>query len=62
MGKYYLGIDIGTFETKGVLVDDCFRVAAVMGAKHGMENPHPNFLSTMPKKYGGKISVPFLKD
>lgn len=43
MGKYYLGIDIGTFETKGVLVDDCFRVAAVMGAKHGMENPHPNF-------------------
>ena len=36
MGKYYLGIDIGTFETKGVLVDDCFRVAAVMGAKHGI--------------------------
>ena len=55
MGKYYLGIDIGTFETKGVLVDDCFRVAAVMGA-------NLIFLSTMPKKYGGKISVPFLKD
>ena len=24
-------------------MDDCFRVAAVMGAKHEMENPHPNF-------------------
>jgi xylulokinase len=43
MGKYYLGIDVGTFETKGVLADEKFEVIASYGAKHGMDNPRPNF-------------------
>lgn len=43
MGKFYLGIDVGTFETKGVLIDDKFKVVASAGAKHDMENPKPNF-------------------
>lgn len=41
--KYYLGIDVGTFETKGVLVDENFDVVHSVGAKHGMDNPQPNF-------------------
>lgn len=43
MKKYYLGVDVGTFETKGVLVDETFQVTASAGIKHGMENPKPNF-------------------
>ena len=27
-GSFFLGIDIGTYETKGVLVDEAGRVAA----------------------------------
>lgn len=43
MKKYYLGIDIGTFESKGVLIDDeSFRIVASHAVAHGMENPHPN--------------------
>ena len=43
MAKYYLGIDVGTFETKGVLVDSFYEVVATHSVKHDMENPHPNF-------------------
>lgn len=43
MGKYYLGIDVGTFETKGVLIDDCFQVVTTASSKHSMDNPRPNF-------------------
>ena len=43
MAKYYLGVDVGTFETKGVLIDEKFQVVAETGAKHGMENPKPNY-------------------
>ena len=40
--KYFLGIDIGTFESKGVLVDDkSFRIVSSHAVAHGMENPHP---------------------
>ncbi len=42
MKKYFLGIDIGTFESKGVLVDDNFEVVATHATPHGMENPKPN--------------------
>ena len=43
MKKYFLGIDIGTFESKGSLVDgDTFRIAATHAVPHGMENPQPN--------------------
>ncbi|NCB41427.1 MAG: carbohydrate kinase [Clostridia bacterium] len=40
---YFMGIDTGTFESKGVLVDDQFNVVAVSTHAHGMENPKPNF-------------------
>ena len=34
MAKYYMGIDVGTFETKGVLVDERYHVVATHSAKH----------------------------
>lgn len=43
MARYYMGIDTGTFETKGVLVNETFEVIAEADVKHGMENPKPNF-------------------
>ena len=43
MAKYYLGIDVGTFETKGVLINEKFQVIAEMNTKHGMDNPKPNY-------------------
>jgi xylulokinase len=39
---YFVGIDTGTFESKGVLVDGNFNVVAVSTHAHGMENPKPN--------------------
>jgi xylulokinase len=38
---YYLGVDIGTYATKGVLVDEKFRIAAQVKVDHGMDNPAP---------------------
>ena len=43
MGKYFMGIDIGSFETKGVLMDESFNITAVETAAHTMENPAPGF-------------------
>ena len=43
MKKYFLGVDIGTFESKGVLVDgETFRIVESHTVPHGMENPFPN--------------------
>lgn len=43
MGGYYvMGIDVGTNETKGVLVDESCRITAHAAVGHGMENPAPN--------------------
>src|SRR5665647_1349277 len=39
---YFMGIDTGTFESKGVIVDDKFQVVAVSTHAHGMENPKLN--------------------
>lgn len=39
---YFMGIDTGTYESKGVLVDKNFEVLAVSTQAHGMENPKPN--------------------
>lgn len=39
---YFVGIDTGTFESKGVLADRDFNVVAVASRAHGMENPEPN--------------------
>lgn len=40
---YFMGIDIGTYESKGVIIDGLCNVIAVRSEKHGMENPSPNF-------------------
>lgn len=41
--KYLLGIDIGTFESKGVIVDETGRIIVSAATPHGMENPKPNY-------------------
>ncbi len=41
--KYYMGIDIGTHESKGVLIDDDCRIVCCEVASHGVENPKPNY-------------------
>lgn len=39
---YFMGIDTGTYESKGVLVDEEFTIIASHAVAHGMENPKPN--------------------
>ncbi|MDR2133074.1 MAG: carbohydrate kinase [Clostridiales Family XIII bacterium] len=39
---YFVGIDIGTYESKGALIDGRGDVVATHSEKHGMENPAPN--------------------
>ncbi len=43
MANYFLGIDVGTYETKGVIIDERCNIIADATAKHGMENPKPNY-------------------
>ena len=40
---YYMGIDIGTSQTKGVIIDQECRIAAQCSAPHEMENPQLNY-------------------
>lgn len=40
--KYFMGIDTGTFESKGVILNDRFELVAEHAVAHGMENPKPN--------------------
>lgn len=42
-GDIYMGIDIGTSETKGVLIDGRGRIFMQCSTTHGMENPKPNY-------------------
>ncbi len=42
MTHYFLGIDVGTYESKGVLIDENCRIKAEMAVKHDLENPKPN--------------------
>lgn len=41
--KYYLGIDIGTFESKGVIVDSEGKIVASAGRPHKMLVPQPGY-------------------
>lgn len=41
--QYFLGIDIGTHASRGMLIDQNFAVAADCSVPHGMENPHPGW-------------------
>ena len=60
MMGYYMGIDIGTSGSKGVLVNNDGDIVAQQSCEHGMEMPKPGFLSTMQRKYGGVIFVQYL--
>jgi xylulokinase len=46
--KHYLGIDIGTFESKGVLVDETGRVVASAARPHKMLVPQPGWAEHRP--------------
>lgn len=43
MKKYYMGIDIGTNESKGVLIDENCKIICAATTEHGVENPRPNY-------------------
>ena len=43
MSKFFMGIDIGTFESKGTLVDENARIIAYHACPHEMEVPHPGY-------------------
>jgi len=43
MPALFMGVDIGTYESKGVLFDGEFRVVASHTAAHGLENPRPGW-------------------
>lgn len=40
---YFMGIDVGTNETKGVLINSGCEIVKYMSKKHNVENPPPNF-------------------
>ena len=40
---YFMGIDTGTFESKGVIIDEQCNIIATHAVSHGMENPKPNY-------------------
>lgn len=42
---YYLGIDIGTRESKGVLIDKEGRLVQLAVTAHGLDNPRPGWFS-----------------
>ena len=43
MAKYFMGIDVGTFETKGVLLDENCQIVASHVEQHGMDNPQDGY-------------------
>jgi xylulokinase len=47
--KHYLGIDIGTFESKGVLVDETGRIVAQAARPHKMLVPRPGWAEHVPQ-------------
>jgi xylulokinase len=48
--NHYLGIDIGTFESKGVIVDERGRVVASASKPHRMLVPQPGWAEHRPKQ------------
>ncbi|HAF63175.1 MAG TPA: carbohydrate kinase [Anaerolineaceae bacterium] len=41
--KYFMGIDIGTYESKGVLIDENCKIIASYRVPNTLENPEPQF-------------------
>ena len=48
--SFYLGIDIGTFESKGVIVDGKGRIVATASKSHKMLVPQPGWAEHRPKQ------------
>jgi len=48
--KYYLGVDIGTYESKGVLVDEAGRIVASAAKPHKMIVPEPGWAEHCPRE------------
>jgi xylulokinase len=48
--KYYLGVDIGTYESKGVLVDEAGRIVASAARPHKMIVPEPGWAEHRPRE------------
>ena len=48
--KHYLGVDIGTFETKGVIVDQGGRIVASAARAHRMLVPQPGWAEHRPQE------------
>ena len=48
--KHYLGVDIGTFETKGVIVDQAGRIVATAARPHQMRVPQPGWAEHRPEE------------
>jgi len=48
--RHYLGVDIGTFETKGVLVDEAGGIVASASRSHKMLVPQPGWAEHRPRE------------
>jgi xylulokinase len=48
--KYYLGVDIGTYESKGVLVDETGRIVVSAAKPHKMIVPEPGWAEHRPRE------------
>jgi len=46
----FVGIDVGTFESKGVLVDCHGRILALARRRHGISTPHPGHVEQDPER------------
>lgn len=47
---YFLGIDIGTYESKGCLIDEKLGVVRTAAVSHGLSIPHPGWAEHDPEK------------
>jgi len=56
---YLLGIDIGTYESKGVITNLEGEVISLQTCAHDMNIPHLVGLNMMQKKCGGMILLPY---
>lgn len=43
MKRYFVGIDIGTYSSRGILLDENFQIAGDVSTPHGMDNPKPGW-------------------
>ena len=41
--RFFMGIDVGTYESKGVLIDRECQVVLTTHQKHDLENPRPGY-------------------